>query len=356
MTNLRFISTAALGACLCAIAGAHHSRGNFDLENTVEFQGTILEYSWRNPHTFVTLAVQNDNGETEEWLLELNSIAVLTGTGWNRDTLTVGEKVTVVGNLEKNHTSNFFFSNYFVLPDGSSMVSAPNFSRGVAIARPPDREVDANARSTDFTGIWRQQGGMGGGMGMGAALAINLGNQTPARGLPLTVLGQTNLEAFEVTDNPWYRCEPETLPGVFTGTQEIARDSDDEIVFRYELRGGERTVHLGMTEHPPGIALSHLGHSIGWFDDETLVVDTALFTPAVWGIGAGVPSSAEKHVVERYTLAEGGNRLELEYTFEDPVYLTDPVSMSGAFFVDPGYPWQDYNCDPEASSRHLNVE
>ena len=356
MTNRRFISTAALGACLCATAGAHHSRGNFDLENTVELQGTILEYSWRNPHTFVTLAVQNGNGETEEWLLELNSIAVLTGTGWNRDTLTVGDKVTVVGNLEKNHTSNFFFSNYFVLPDGSSMVSAPNFSRGVAIARAPDREVDANARSTDFTGIWRQQGGMGGGMGVGAALAINLGNQTPARGLPLTVLGQTNLEAFEVTDNPWYRCEPETLPGVFTGTQEIARDSDDEIVFRYELRGGERTVHLGMTEHPPGIALSHLGHSIGWFDDETLVVDTALFTPAVWGIGAGVPSSAEKHVVERYTLAEGGNRLELEYTFEDPVYLTDPVSMSGAFFVDPGYPWQDYNCDPEASSRHLNVE
>ena len=356
MTNLRSMSTAALGACLCATAGAHHSRGNFDLENTVELQGTILEYSWRNPHAFVTLAVENDSGETEEWLLELNSIAVLTGTGWNRDTLTVGDEVTVVGNLEKNHTSNFFFSNYFVLPDGSSMVSAPNFSRGVAIARPPAREVDASARSTDFTGIWRQQGGMVGGMGMGAAPAINLGNQTPARGLPLTALGQTNLEAFEVRDNPWYRCEAETLPGVFTGTQEIVRDSDDEIVFRYELREGERTVHLGMTEHPPGIAPSHLGHSIGWFEDETLVVDTALFTPADWGIGAGVPSSAEKHVVERYTLTEGGNQMQLEYTFEDPVYLTDSVAMSGTFFVDPGYPWQDYNCDPEASSRHLDVE
>ena len=122
MTNLRSISTAALSACLCATAGAHHSRGNFDLENTVELQGTILEYSWRTPHAFVTLAVENDSGETEEWLLELNSIAVLTGTGWNRDTLTVGDEVTVVGNLEKNHTSNFFFSNYFVLPDGSSMV------------------------------------------------------------------------------------------------------------------------------------------------------------------------------------------------------------------------------------------
>jgi hypothetical protein len=353
MTNLRSISTAVLGVCLCATAGAHHSRGNFDLENTVELQGTILEYSWRNPHTFVTLAVENDSGETEEWLLELNSISVLTGTGWNRDTLTVGDEVTVVGSLEKNQTSNFFFSNYFLLPDGSSMVSAPNFSRGVAIARPPAREVDATARSTDFTGIWRQQGGMGGGMGMGA---INLGNQTPARGLPLTALGQTNLETFEVRDNPWYRCEAETLPGVFTGTQEIVRDSDDQIVFRYELREGERTVHLGMTEHPPGVAPSHLGHSIGWFEDETLVVDTALFTPADWGIGAGVPSSADKHVLERYTLTEGGNRMQLEYTFEDPVYLTEPVAMSGTFFVDPGYPWQDYNCDPEASSRHLDVE
>ncbi len=67
MKSLRSLSTATtLAFCLCASAWAHHSRGNFDLENVTELQGTITEYSWRNPHTFVTLAVENDDGETEE--------------------------------------------------------------------------------------------------------------------------------------------------------------------------------------------------------------------------------------------------------------------------------------------------
>ncbi len=366
MIILRSLSTAAvLVFCLCATAGAHHSRGNFDLENVTELQGRITEYSWRNPHTFVTLAVENDDGETEEWLLELNSISVLTGTGWDRKTLNVGDEVTVVGNLEINHTKNFFFSNYFVLPDGSRMVSAPNYSRGVPIARPPAREIDASAVSEDFSGIWLAAGmgggGMGGGMGMGmggnaGAPERRLGGQTPAAWLPLTARGQSELDAFDVAEDPHFRCEARTLPEVVTDDQQIVRENDDEIIFRYEILEIERTVHLGMTEHPPGVEPSHLGHSIGWFEGADLVVDTALFTPAVWGIGTGLPSSADKHVVERYTLTDGGNGLRVEYTFEDPVYLTEPVTMSDVFFLDPGYPWQDYNCDANASSRHLNVE
>lgn len=360
---------AAVGTIgLFGLADAHHSRGNFDLDDVIELQGTVTEYTWRNPHTFVTLDVENDAGEVEEWLLELNSIAVLTGTGWTRDTIRVGDRVTVFGNPDNDRSKKFFFSNYFVLPDGSRMVSAPNYSRGVPIQRPPERELDTTASSDDFTGIWRREGGMGGGMGMGgggtpgvpvpAGLGqnVSLGNQTPAMGLPVTARGQSGLDNWDVRDNPWFRCEPRTLPGVISGTQEILRPTEDRIAFRYEILEVERTVHLGLTGHPSDVEPSHLGHSIGWFEDETLVVDTASFSPADWGIGAGVPSSDLKHVVERYTLLDSGRRLQVDYTFEDPVYLTEPVNMSATFFVDPGYPWAEYDCDPHASSRHLDVE
>ncbi|MFL2553261.1 MAG: DUF6152 family protein [Candidatus Rariloculaceae bacterium] len=351
MRNLRLLLTIIfLGCYLFGTAWAHHSRGNFDLENTIELNGIITEFTWRNPHTFATLAVENEEGAAEEWLLELNSIAVLTGTGWDRDTLKVGDEVMVVGNLEKNHTSNFFFANYFVLPDGSRMVSAPRYSRGVPITRPATREIDTNARSADFSGMWRQQG-----MGMGMS-ALDLGNQTPARGLPLTELGQTALAAFDVRENPWFRCEARGLPGVINGTQEIVRQNEQEILIRYELLDIHRTVHLNITEHPPQLGRSRLGHSIGWFEDETLVVDTALFEPVEWGIGAGVPSSTEKHVVERYSLVGEGNGLQIETMFEDPVYMTDPVEFVSSFVLDSGYQWQEYNCDPHASSRHLDVE
>ncbi len=355
MKALRVLSIVAALA-VCASAWAHHSRGNFDLEDVVELRGVITEYTWRNPHTFVTLAVENDAGETEDWLLELNSISVLTGTGWTRDTIKVGDEVTVLGNPDNDRSKKFFFSNYWELPDGSRMVSAPNFSRGVPIARPPAREIDASARSEDFSGIWRRQGmGMG---GNGDAAAVSLGGQTAASGLPVTAQGQSELDAWDVRDNPWFYCEPRTLPWLVNsnGAQQIVRDTDDALVLRYETLEVERTVHLGMTEHPSGVEPSHQGHSIGWFEDETLVVDTAHFTPAVWGIGSGVSSSNHKHVVERYTLVEGGNGMQVVYTVEDPVYLSEPVALSTSFFIDPGYPWQDYDCDPNASARHLDVE
>ena len=159
---------------LVGLVHAHHSRGNFDLDDVIELNGVVSEYTWRNPHTFVTLDVEDDAGEVEEWLLELNSIAVLTGTGWTRDTIQVGDRVTVFGNPDNDRSKKFFFSNYFVLPDGSRMVSAPNYSRGVPIQRPPPRELDTTASSADFTGIWRREGGMGGGMGMGMQVAQRL--------------------------------------------------------------------------------------------------------------------------------------------------------------------------------------
>ena len=89
-------------------------------------------------------------------------------------------------------------------------------------------------------------------------------------------------------------------------------------------------------------------------DGETLVVDTAFFEPAQWGIGSGVSSSEQKHLTERFTLLDDGRRMRLEYSIEDPVYLTESVMLSLTFGLDSGYPYQDdYDCDLEASSRHL---
>ena len=115
----------AFAASLPAGVWAHHSRANFDLDEVLEFHGVITEYKWRNPHTFATLAVQDESGESRELLLELNSIAVLTRQGWTRETLSVGDEVTVFANPDRNSSKNLYYSNYFVLPNGSLIASAP---------------------------------------------------------------------------------------------------------------------------------------------------------------------------------------------------------------------------------------
>jgi hypothetical protein len=351
-----------LAAGLTAAASAHHSRNNFDLETVLEFQGVITEYSWRNPHTFATVAVEIEPGEMRELLMELNSVSVMSREGWTRDTLKVGDEVTVYANPDNNPEKNLYYSNYWVLPDGSIMASAPG-SAPSTVPRRQQRQVDATATSNDFSGIWRVAGGrfgVGGmGMGMGGGnpspSGPSLGGQGPASGLPLTALAQAELDAWKVEDNPWFRCISKTPPWLFSGVGAHRFTRDDEtLVVRHEINDVERVIYLDQTEHPADTELSHLGHSIGWFEDDSLVVDTAHFAPAQWGIGGGVSSSDQKHLVERLTLTDEGRRMEIQYTIEDPVYLTEPISLSMTLALDVDYPFQgDYGCDPEAASRHI---
>ena len=352
-------SLAVFALVVPALVLAHHSRSNFDLDTVLEFHGVITEYSWRNPHTFATLAVTDDAGNTRELLLELNSISVMTRRGWARDTLKVGDEVTVFANPDQDRSKNLYYSNYFVLPDGQTIASAgsapgtePRGRRG------RQQQADSSATSADFSGIWRVEGGRNVEQGSNDSKpnTISLGGQTKAVGLPLTVKGQAELDAWNVEDNPWFRCESKTTPWAYSGISghKIIRESDDRIIVRHEILDVERVIHMNLPEHPTNAERTHQGHSIGYFEGETMIVDTALFAPAQWGIGNGVSSSGEKHVVERFTLNDDGNRIRHEYTIEDPVYLSKPVSLSQTLMLDSTYPWQDeYGCDPEASSRHI---
>ena len=359
----RFLLFATVLAVIVpAIAWAHHSRSNFDLNTVLEFHGVITEYSWRNPHTFAKLKVTDESGEARELLLELNSISVLSRSGWTRDTLKVGDEVTVFANPDQDSGKNLYYSNYFVLPDGQTIASAPGSAPSSA-PRAPRRQPDQTAKSEDFSGMWRVAGGRFGNRGgqrdAGGERnpnAMSLGGQTQAVGLPVSELGQAELDAWNVDENPFFYCISKTPPSIFSplGAHKIVRDGDDRIIIQHEILDVEQIIYLGRREHDSDIAASHLGHSIGWFEGETLVVDSALFAPTKWGIGSGLSSSDQKHVVERFTLVDGGSQIKYEFTITDPVYLTEPVSLSQTMSLDPGYPWPDeYACDPEASSRHL---
>ena len=116
-------------------ASAHHSRNNFDLETVLEFQGVITEYSWRNPHTFATVAVETETGESRELLFELNSVSVISREGWTRDTMKAGDAVTVFANPDQDPDKNLYYSNYWVLPNGHIMVSSPGSAPDTAQRR-----------------------------------------------------------------------------------------------------------------------------------------------------------------------------------------------------------------------------
>jgi hypothetical protein len=71
-----------------------------------------------------------------------------------------------------------------------------------------------------------------------------------------------------------------------------------------------------------------MGHSVGWFEGDELVVETSNFLADRWGSHTGVDSSDQKHLVERYSLSPDGLELNVVITVTDPVYLAEPVTFT----------------------------
>jgi Family of unknown function (DUF6152) len=86
--------TAATAALVAAGgAAAHHSTAMFDMNKNVVLQGTIKEFQWTNPHTWIVFDVPNGSGGVDEYGIEGMSPNYLARTGWDKHTLSSGEKV-----------------------------------------------------------------------------------------------------------------------------------------------------------------------------------------------------------------------------------------------------------------------
>jgi hypothetical protein len=80
-------------------AYAHHSfAATYFVDQTITVNGTVKEFLWRNPHSFIKVEGPDDKGEMQTWSIEWGGGAQLTQAHVTRDTLKPGEHVVVVGN------------------------------------------------------------------------------------------------------------------------------------------------------------------------------------------------------------------------------------------------------------------
>jgi len=96
-------------ACLSALlvtvaipAAAHHSYAMFDGKKEVSLAGTIREFRWTNPHSWIEIDVPNDKGVAETWSVECGSPNDMARHGWKSTTLKPGDRVTIVINPLRN--------------------------------------------------------------------------------------------------------------------------------------------------------------------------------------------------------------------------------------------------------------
>ena len=90
------MATFLLALAAATTASGHHSVAAFDRDNPTSLSGTVKEFRFTNPHTWIYLVVPDGNGIDSQWDLEGAPVSTITRQGWSRDTLQPGMKVKLL--------------------------------------------------------------------------------------------------------------------------------------------------------------------------------------------------------------------------------------------------------------------
>ena len=89
------VATIAVGR----VAWAHHSFvSTYDPDKTVQIEGQVAQFLFRNPHSSLHVIAKDENGEEHRWTIEWSTVSQLGAKGITRDTLRIGDHVIVTGN------------------------------------------------------------------------------------------------------------------------------------------------------------------------------------------------------------------------------------------------------------------
>ncbi|HEY1755532.1 MAG TPA: DUF6152 family protein [Bryobacteraceae bacterium] len=123
--RLKILVVSTLAVLLGAIPGvAHHSFAMFDSSKQTTLTGTVTEFQWTNPHSYIEIDVPGEAGTVKHWSIEMGSPSILQPSGWKHNTLKPGDKLTVILNPLKNGDPGglLFQAN---LPDGRKLGNGP---------------------------------------------------------------------------------------------------------------------------------------------------------------------------------------------------------------------------------------
>lgn len=331
------LCVAALMVGLSPVVHAHHSQAMFDLGRVVALEGVVSRFEWRNPHVYIYLNQTTANGQDVEWKIEAVGPGPLRRLGWSRDTLALGDRIAITGNPDRNDATRLV--NLLSLRKGSDVLFDSQSLLGV-LATAGDAPT-VGAASLD--GTWATL--------LAMEVIVPLGI-APKGAIALTPAGTTAFDRYdERTMSPALECIPQPAP-FFMYVPDLKRITTRGAVITItgEYDAAQRTVHLDVTNHDRATR-SLQGHSIGRWEGETLVVETAAFADHRIGNAFGVPSGAKKRLIERLKRSEDGTSLTYQFELSDPEFLAKPVTGEVQWVYRPNSHFEPEECNREVARR-----
>jgi hypothetical protein len=317
-------------------AAAHHSPAAFDMSKEVVFEGTVKDFNWHNPHVYFALEIIGPDGEPTVQQFEAGPPSNLVPLGMSADSIKPGDEVVVRARPNRAGSDRVVLGWSITKADGTEF---PLHVRAAGASRP----VTAEAQS--IAGTWVPQ----------APGFSSLSRAASA--WPLTERGRaavTETRAARIAARS--ECVPFGPPALMSLPSTMIVEVDDSAVtFKLDVMNVERVVTLDRAPRADAEP-TLLGHSVGRWEGETLVVETVGFTAHPEGYAFDLPSSATKRVVERFTLSADRKHVDYEATVEDPEYLADTVSHRTQWDYRPEQEPSGLPCEPEVAGRFATDE
>lgn len=337
--SIRLLVSAAVLLFMSGAQAHHSSAPHFDSTKEVDVTGKFTQIKFVNPHAYLYFDVQQD-GQSVPWRCELSSATQLKRYGWTKDMFAVGQEFTVKGTPARRE-DNVCFMKTMTLADGTEITRNGNLPTGAgdavtdtAAAESVERpKVLANGQP-NLQGPW---------------VTLSFGRNAKAgirARFEASDAGKAAVGDYDMSfDDPILKCHYVNLLNGWNHDENVNQiyQSDDSIKIQYGFMDVVRTVHLNMDTHPENITPSSVGHSIGSWDGEVLVVDTVGFEEGILSHRDGMKHSDQMHVVERFRFDEAEQRLYRDYRVTDPLYLVGETTGQDAMAMS-DTPYVPYNC------------
>ena len=194
-------------------------------------------------------------------------------------------------------------------------------------------------------------GGPGGGRGAGAAAPC-----TKVPYMPWTLAVSNDRRQNEL--EPHTRCKPSGGPRQWLTPYgaEIVELPEQKVAYIFDIGGPHtyRTIYMDGRTHPRNLQPSYYGHSIGWWEGDTFVVDTVGYNEGFWIDRGQLPHTDKLHTLEKYTRT-ALDTMRYELTIDDPGAYTAPFTGVSNLRWENGTELFEYICQQANYAHELMV-